>query len=93
MHREREGEIMKYTAEGTITLAVSVTWDGDGSDAEPWDAAGEHILAAFWEWVNAGGVTTVADAYDIAEDGPGCVDVQDVTDENGNPVGGDDTED
>jgi len=46
---------MKYTAEGTITLAVSVTWDGDGSDAEPWDAAGEHILAAFWEWVNAGG--------------------------------------
>ncbi len=89
---------MKYTAEGTITLAVSVTWDGDGSDAEPWDAAAQYMLDAFWEWVNAGGNPAIAEsvritAYDIAEDGAGCVDVQDVTDENGNPVGGDDTED
>ena len=91
---------MKYTAEGTITLAVSVTWRGDGSDAEPWDAAAQYMLDAFWEWVNAAGFWPLSTpaamritAYDIAEDGAGCVDVQDVTDENGNPVGGDDTED
>jgi hypothetical protein len=48
---------VKYVVNGTVSLFVTVTWDGDGTESEPWDVAPEYLLDAFRQWVKDGGPT------------------------------------